>query len=324
MREFVGDNVLSGAAAAQVDPTKYGWLAALGINSQQAASENAAALANQEINAVRAAWRANPNINTAQSQAALALGFSLPDIRNIAGAKGSVLGQDEFNAQDTSGLGFSGDTAHNWILLGQALDKAQMTVQSALIDGLEPLTPQLASLSKAAADTIASLLTSKTLKDDLNEFVGWLESAKFKQDVADFITSFDVLASKMKGFLQSMGVWPSTNSGPGSNSTSSNSSSTPTPAGWSYPGFSLPSDPDSAVTPASARWKLGSYGMDFSAVEKKNNLPPGTLMALAKVESSMDPNAVGPKTKYGQAQGLFQLMPRVSWSCPTPWCRSCG
>ena len=215
MREYVGDNVLQGAAAAQVDPTKYGWLAALGINGQQAANENAAQLATQEINAVRAAWRANPSINTAQSQAALALGFSLSDIRNVGGANGAYLGQDEKNATDTSGLGFSAATAHRWATLSQTLNKAELTIQSALIDGLEPLAPMLTSLSKAASETIAAFLTSPRLKEDLTDFTTWLESPKFKKDVTDFISGFETLASKIKGWLQLFGILPSDGTSPG-------------------------------------------------------------------------------------------------------------
>lgn len=42
--------------------------------------------------------------------------------------------------------------------------------------------------------------------------------------------------------------------------------------------------------------------------EKGSKLPPGLMLAVAKTESSLNPNAVGPKTKYGTAKGLFQFI----------------
>lgn len=46
----------------------------------------------------------------------------------------------------------------------------------------------------------------------------------------------------------------------------------------------------------------------LNKLEGLYNLPAGLLNSLAITESSGDPNAVGPKTKYGQAKGLFQFV----------------
>lgn len=43
--------------------------------------------------------------------------------------------------------------------------------------------------------------------------------------------------------------------------------------------------------------------------ELANNLPPGILDATAHYESRYDPTAVGPRTRFGRAQGLYQFMP---------------
>ena len=50
------------------------------------------------------------------------------------------------------------------------------------------------------------------------------------------------------------------------------------------------------------------YKNHFDAAETDNELPPGMLMAIAAIESSGNPAAIGPKTKYGQAKGLMQFM----------------
>lgn len=42
------------------------------------------------------------------------------------------------------------------------------------------------------------------------------------------------------------------------------------------------------------------------------NVKPSALLAIAEQESHFDPNAIGPPTKYGQAQGLFQFLPSTA------------
>ncbi len=46
----------------------------------------------------------------------------------------------------------------------------------------------------------------------------------------------------------------------------------------------------------------------LTKLEALNNLPTGLLRSLAMTESSGNQFALGPKTKYGQAKGLFQFM----------------
>ncbi len=53
---------------------------------------------------------------------------------------------------------------------------------------------------------------------------------------------------------------------------------------------------------------LDWMGGQFSQLEQKYNLPDGILRSIATTESGGDQFAVGPKTKYGQAKGLFQFM----------------
>jgi len=43
---------------------------------------------------------------------------------------------------------------------------------------------------------------------------------------------------------------------------------------------------------------------------KKHGISPITIVAVMEVESSFNPALVGPKTKYGKARGLMQVMPK--------------
>ncbi len=44
-------------------------------------------------------------------------------------------------------------------------------------------------------------------------------------------------------------------------------------------------------------------------ISHKYNISPELILGICKVESSFNPMAVGPKTKYGHARGLMQVMP---------------
>lgn len=61
----------------------------------------------------------------------------------------------------------------------------------------------------------------------------------------------------------------------------------------------------SARVPAPAPGKLSDL---FAAKEAKYGLPSGLLTGIAKTESSFNPNAIGPPTRYGTAKGMFQFI----------------
>lgn len=53
---------------------------------------------------------------------------------------------------------------------------------------------------------------------------------------------------------------------------------------------------------------LGFMSSQFAQLEAKYSLPDGLLRSVATTESGGDQFAVGPKTRHGQAKGLFQFM----------------
>lgn len=50
----------------------------------------------------------------------------------------------------------------------------------------------------------------------------------------------------------------------------------------------------------------------LNEVPQKYNVNPKWVRAIAQVESSFDPDAIGPKTRFGRAEGLTQLMPATA------------
>lgn len=69
--------------------------------------------------------------------------------------------------------------------------------------------------------------------------------------------------------------------------------------------------PQHSLTPDSSGF-LKTMSGTFAALESKYGLPEDLLKKVAMVESSGNPMAVGPETKYGRARGLFQLMPSTA------------
>lgn len=56
------------------------------------------------------------------------------------------------------------------------------------------------------------------------------------------------------------------------------------------------------------RQNLDALDEHFKMLEARDGLPANTLRTIATIESSGNPNAVGPETKYGSAKGMFQLV----------------
>ena len=202
MARYAGTSVLTGAATAQIDPTKWGQLATLGIDPMQAAHESATALSGQEIMAVHRAWRQNPSMLNPAVQAAMQLGFSAGDVRNIGLAHGASL-QGAISAahRDAGAMGFSATVAREWSNFSIQLHKAGVLIETALVNTLAPLAPQLTVMSKDIAGFITGLAQSKDVKvwvGDLEEglkgLADWLKSPAFRSDMQTMIWYFSKMA----------------------------------------------------------------------------------------------------------------------------------
>lgn len=70
----------------------------------------------------------------------------------------------------------------------------------------------------------------------------------------------------------------------------------------------------SAPTPKQESVKVGKQEINalLDEIPREFGINPKWVKAIAQVESNFNPDAVGPKTKYGQAEGLVQLMPATA------------
>lgn len=209
MRRYAGMSVLTGAAQAQNDLSQMPWLATLGIRYSQAQGESATALAGQEIMAVHRAYLANPSmiLNTPAGMAAQKLGFTPQDIRNIGLASPTGL-QSAINAtrSDAGALGLSNQVQREWANFAIQLQKAGVLIETALINTLTPLTPQLTELSRKFADLITGLGKSDDVKkwvgelsQGIHNFANWVGSPAFQQDLRTIAYYFGKIAGTIGG-----------------------------------------------------------------------------------------------------------------------------
>lgn len=213
MGQYVGSGVLSGAANAQVNPAKWGWLSTLGISAKQAHAESASKLAIQEINAVRKAWKKNPSLLTPQAMAAQQLGWSVGDIRNV-GQAGKGLSTAEHHAlSDAGALGYSGKVAREWSQLSVQFHRAGVTIETALIRALAPLTPKVKELSQEFAHFIMAFSKSEDataaihkLEHALGSFASFVGSKQFRQDALRFGRDITAMGHAMEAFLKFFGL----------------------------------------------------------------------------------------------------------------------
>ncbi len=183
MQQFGGRGILQQASEAQVNPAQAGWLATLGISFSEAAKMKASDLAQQEIEAVHAAWQRNPTLLSAQSMAAQQLGFSAEDIRNIGEAPSSEIDAARRHYQaDKRALGFSPEIAARWATLSMTLKRAEVTIESVLIRSLSRLTPYFNHMITVATQWIEKFSRSK----ELEKYMAIVETA-FKK-FGEFLT----------------------------------------------------------------------------------------------------------------------------------------
>lgn len=305
MQQYAGLNVLQGAAQAQVSPSQAGYLATLGINPIVAANEPSTKVAAQEIMALNRAWKANPSMSNPAAIAAQRLGFSDEDIRRVGTANPAALRRQIAAVdRDAGALGWSQKVAQEWSDFSIQMQKAGKLIQTALIDTLVPLTPQLTQLSKEVASFITGLEKSGEVKQWVNDFATgikdfaeWMKTADFKKDMQDAsqaVKEFVGSAAKAAEFMYNLvGDKKKAGSIQGWYDALVNKQYTP--------GQLI----ESAGSAAIKAWK----NQNVTSPVLPGGVTDDVVAGIAKVESNNDPNAVNKKSG---AMGLMQLMP-AAW-----------
>lgn len=321
-RFFDPDSVMSRVADTQQDPAKWGAFAAMGINPMQAANQSTFKTSLEVARRARAEWMKNPNVQMAQAEG-LTHFFSIADLRRMAASP-------HFDAAtvrtrgDVGSLGFGHRVAHEWTVLSVQLARAGQQIEKTLIQGLAPLAPDLAELSKAANDAIRAFLKSPEIKTgikdlaggigvagrdvekfagDITQFAKYLASPKVQAEMATFGTAIGDLARETVNALRFFHMIPQASERQRL-IAAIKPPAKPIPTSWAV------------KTAAYADKHLGigpGHAEILAAAEAAHKKYPGVsvneLMRLSQIESSGGVNMLGPKTKYGRAQGVWQMLP---------------
>jgi hypothetical protein len=188
MQQFLGTAALEAAANAQIDVTKAGGLAALGIGWQHAQSISPSQLAFEELKSAALLYQKAQKTGTPAMQVpgialyTSLLGGNIGDVRNAAMNMGALNAANAARQRDAGILGVSQQAAQAWANLHITLDKAGLSIQSALIDSLAPLAPAIAVLADDVASFIRALVKSpdfgvivNDVATGLKEFGAWLK-----------------------------------------------------------------------------------------------------------------------------------------------------
>ena len=143
-------------------------------------------------------------------------GLSVEDLRRIRATP--ISEENEYFRQfiaNRATLQLSDKTLKKWQDLDVTLSKSKNVIETALIEGLHPLIPDLEKLSNSVANTIRTFLLSKEFKPDLEKFghaIGnfaeQLGSKKFQSDLRDFAQNIAGVAQGLYNALSFLGLIP--------------------------------------------------------------------------------------------------------------------
>ena len=214
--------ILQSIMNARRTPEGEAALAALGFNPAQydKPNLNRMGFANEVISRVRSLYvnerKNNPDVpieSVLKAFRVQSLGLGVEDVRRLANTPQSELSA-VFSREQSAALQdqLSNKTATAWAKLKIQLDQAGIAIRNDLIKHLVKLAPQIGMLSKKVEGLINTFLTNKKigsfindLSTDLSEAVGFLGSAKFKQDVESFASSVGTIAKAALKLSKSLG-----------------------------------------------------------------------------------------------------------------------
>ena len=214
--------ILQSIMNARRTPEGEAALAALGFNPAQydKPNLNRMGFANEVLSRVRALYvnerKNNPDVpieSVLKAFRVQSLGLGVEDVRRLANTPQSELSA-VFSREQSAALQdqLSNKTATAWAKLKIQLDQAGIAIRNDLIKHLVKLAPQIGLLSKKVEGLINTFLTNKKigsfindLSTDLSEAVGFLGSAKFKQDVESFASSVGTISKEALKLSKSLG-----------------------------------------------------------------------------------------------------------------------
>lgn len=200
-------NFLGSVSTALHDVTQRVGLYAAGLSESDLRGRDTGQVAAALLPHLKAIVDATPPAELAQVLRARRLDqfLSLSDAQRLRATSPAELAQLERRyASDRGRLGVGDSTLRGWQDLNQQLQRAGAQIETVLIKGLAPLTPEVQQLSGALADAIGRWV--KDLTPVLERFARYLASPKFERDAETFAAALDRLATGAGNLLKSLGM----------------------------------------------------------------------------------------------------------------------
>ncbi|MFT2095683.1 transglycosylase SLT domain-containing protein [Acidiphilium multivorum] len=314
--------VESGIANARNDVSKRWIFSGLGITSQDLATKSNFALAIEAERRAQQIVKAAPRgewENIAQARGLTQAGFTMEQLRVLRHTSAASLNRAAAGAAGSvNALGFTPGVAREWTQFSIALRRAGVEIESSLITGLHRLTPELSAVSQQVSNWIAAFLRGGNFQriignfeDGIKDVAAFVSSPKFKTDLETFGTDIAIVARKVVEALQYLKIIPG--------------------AQISYNAVAkaaaVPNQKIGLLGRAALWEENNGFGYNahdarlaMAGATQKYKIPKGMLWRLSGVESSHGENLLGPKTKYGRAEGWMQLLPATASALHVnPW-----
>lgn len=234
--------------------------------------------------------------------------MSLQEFNNLRAAKPSELtGSNENFNTDHANLNISREGQTAWTHLMQQFRRGGDEIEATFGEKLKKLAPDIEKLSIGFTKLVKTVADSDLFQrgiDALSHGLEWLgaqiNDPSFKTGISEFLSNTGRLSQSIVKITDGFEALGNT---------------------WLFRNL----HPDVPLSPAARRGvPLGQFGSeqkperrptsfnrgdipDLGAIDTAQGYPAGLMNAIAQTESSMDPNAVGPRNKYGRAVGLFQI-----------------
>jgi hypothetical protein len=217
-QQFLGTSALESAANAQIDITKAGALATLGINYTAAQNMKTSDLAFETLKAAASAFNEDKKSGTPALQdprifwaAMEQFGLSIDEIRNAAAHPEALAQAQRDTRRDTRSLNFDDKVGAAWTELKKELDRAGFQIQTSLINNLVAFAPVVEKLTGEFVSFVTGLTNSKEFaKDvhwaadelgDLATFLKGVDWAKVGSEVVLMGDEIGAVAEKLKWLL---------------------------------------------------------------------------------------------------------------------------
>lgn len=209
------DSLLGNIASTRNDLSKRWILGEAGLSDDQINNQTTDQLSQPMLKWLRGQWQSSHgNQQLLDATGATSL-MGMSDLRTIG-----TMSPDEFSqmlshqAQDTKALGVGRGTQDAWSEFTRNLDLAGAKIDTALIKGLEPLTPELSKLATGIADAVGGFLSNPHIKEDINDLAeglskagAYLHSEDFGADLKKAGDSIAAFGKSIEGSIETLKGW---------------------------------------------------------------------------------------------------------------------